>query len=702
MQRTVHVHTVVPAHGIDGPVALQVLPGDDRDARALLVLARHPSHARALVDRLAAGFLAEATSIEAWMSVVRGAVTEVERTQGDEVDLALLVVTPPAAGVLTRGSGVFAVTDEAGELSIDPRSDGVPADTSIPGRHTPVIWETAPGEVLGLGLQDGLGSWPPALVACLPELFDRTPRPSAARRAAAALAADDGVLLLARIHDLRPRPASVPVRRGGRTRATVAGVALAGLVAFTLLLRGLVGGDDTRDLAGGTGVHSDGSPAGVVAPADMPTDRAGTDPVAAAEDAARDPSTAGRPGTATPDAPKTDPTTPPTPGGDPRGAPGEPVLTERDHPDAADDPRAPSAPGSGPPRTRAAATDAGRAAATASGMPADPGPRRIAAGPPPTPVHGWRSSLPAPPSGPSVTMGDLLVIPLQDARLAVLDPVSGGLVAIHDVDGAPGATLRAAGSTLLVPGTDGRLRAIEPATGAVRWTHDLGGAVDAITHAGSRVWAAREGLLRCLDLESGDRRWERRVASGPVTGIDVASGIGAVATADGTLIAFTPASGKERWRVELPDRPIGRPRVTRTGVFQATAAGVACYRLYRGHLRWQTEVPAMTGARLHAGGLYFGTLDGNVVALDPETGETRWKQPAGDRPLAGLMADGLHLVTVSTDGALRRLDCDDGQPVDRRRLRAEPLSPPVVTGGRLIAVTAGGSVEALAWRVRPS
>jgi outer membrane protein assembly factor BamB len=187
-----------------------------------------------------------------------------------------------------------------------------------------------------------------------------------------------------------------------------------------------------------------------------------------------------------------------------------------------------------------------------------------------------------------------------------------------------------------------------------------------------------------------------------VTGIDVASGIGALVTTGGALIAFNPATGHERWRVDLADPPVGDPQVTRTGVFLATATSAACYRLYRGHIRWQTALRPATGVALHAGALFVGVDDGHVIALDPETGQKRWTRPAGTRPLAGLLADGLHLVTVSTDGAMERLECDDGQPVDRRRLRGGPLSPPVVTGGRLIAVTAGGTVEALPWRVPSS
>jgi outer membrane protein assembly factor BamB len=118
---------------------------------------------------------------------------------------------------------------------------------------------------------------------------------------------------------------------------------------------------------------------------------------------------------------------------------------------------------------------------------------------------------------------------------------------------------------------------------------------------------------------------------------------------------------------------------------------------------WSTRVAAeknsRAGERLAvavAGERAFvaGT-DGEVRALDAQSGAQRWRVQTGQRIAAGPGSDGSRVAVGTLDGDLIVLDAGDGEKLWTHAMLAEVLSPPVVSADAIYAVGIDGRVHAL-------
>jgi outer membrane protein assembly factor BamB len=101
------------------------------------------------------------------------------------------------------------------------------------------------------------------------------------------------------------------------------------------------------------------------------------------------------------------------------------------------------------------------------------------------------------------------------------------------------------------------------------------------------------------------------------------------------------------------------------------------------------------GLTIDAGTLYAAGRDGNVVALDPQNGRTRWRADT-KLPLAAGPGAGHGLVVVGTnDGDVVALDAADGKPRWKIKVSGEVLAAPAITGDRVIVRTVDGRLRAL-------
>jgi outer membrane protein assembly factor BamB len=147
---------------------------------------------------------------------------------------------------------------------------------------------------------------------------------------------------------------------------------------------------------------------------------------------------------------------------------------------------------------------------------------------------------------------------------------------------------------------------------------------------------------------------------------------------DGAVIALDCKTGKERWKVRMPDGVLGK-----VAVFGGTAI-----------------VPVRNG---------------EVLALDlaaTPVPTVRWRQRvSGDKAiLAGAAFTGKHVYAVSQDGYLAVLDAADGKILERHYLNAKDkpgemglsVSSPTVAGGRVYVGSETGGLRCFAGKeVKP-
>ncbi len=174
-----------------------------------------------------------------------------------------------------------------------------------------------------------------------------------------------------------------------------------------------------------------------------------------------------------------------------------------------------------------------------------------------------------------------------------------------------------------------------------QWRVETDGGVDgSATIRNDTVWiGASDGLLRALDLVTGDRDWETQLGAPIVATPALGDGMVYVTTRDGRLHALDADDGTLRWSAsgdaalpmpwghESGDRYTPSPAVSGGLVLWAGADGVVrASDRTTGELRWQTATggPIWSSPAVADGVVYVGSTDGNLYALDLTSGERHW------------------------------------------------------------------------------
>jgi outer membrane protein assembly factor BamB len=208
---------------------------------------------------------------------------------------------------------------------------------------------------------------------------------------------------------------------------------------------------------------------------------------------------------------------------------------------------------------------------------------------------------------------------------------------------------------LAVPPTDDDLPRPVPLLrwqqGKKKWHVDA-----AVAVAGERVLAAsafldkeREGerALFCLDAKTGKQRWKAPLAHNPWGGPSVAEGLVVLGGssvpfdpkllkgAKGSLAALDLATGKQKWRKDLPGGVLGCVALAGgKALATATDGKVRAYNLKTGALAWFYDARAPLFAPVAVAGdtVYAADLKGVVHAVDLKSGSARWRLDLGKDP----------------------------------------------------------------------
>lgn len=92
--------------------------------------------------------------------------------------------------------------------------------------------------------------------------------------------------------------------------------------------------------------------------------------------------------------------------------------------------------------------------------------------------------------------------------------------------------------------------------------------------------------------------------------------------------------------------------------------------------------------------VYAASADGELVALDAETGKLQWERDLEDRIFAGVGGDQNQLYLVTREADLVALSREDGHELWRSALPTEALAAPQSNGALVVAQTTDGRVLA--------
>ncbi|SER14116.1 outer membrane protein assembly factor BamB family protein [Natrinema salaciae] len=174
--------------------------------------------------------------------------------------------------------------------------------------------------------------------------------------------------------------------------------------------------------------------------------------------------------------------------------------------------------------------------------------------------------------------------------------------------------------------------------------------------ADGTVYAVVPGANELVALESdnGRERWrldfDREDDSGVPHRPAVRDGTVFVTGWPNEVAAYDAATGRRRWRRVVDEADVNRPpTATQDGVVVPTRGGVRVLEADDGNRRWKRDLGgnATEGAAAVADGTVFvadNGSDGELHALDLETGETEWSIPYGYEATP-VVADGVVYVT---------------------------------------------------------
>jgi outer membrane protein assembly factor BamB/actin-like ATPase involved in cell morphogenesis len=345
--------------------------------------------------------------------------------------------------------------------------------------------------------------------------------------------------------------------------------------------------------------------------------------------------------------------------------------------------------------TSEATTGAEEAAgATTTTGPAADGPGGGAGAAAPGPEVAWRLPLGRATQGGPAIDGQHVYVVDETARVTAIDVATGRPAWTTSVGTqAIASTPVVAGDVVVATASDpAQVQGLDAATGAVRWTVPDAGGNDPPAVVGDTVVVSDGLTVRGLNAADGSVRWNNDLMDENlflVTGFAAAGELVFAGDMDGKMVAFDAGSGAVRWIQRMEGSPPPAPwNVAVVGETVVAFGDGIMTGMPRatGSPAWHAAIssPAAVGAL----GADIAVSDwvGQLVRLDPATGETRGRVPVQETAVTGmanLPGDPSLLVLVGSDSL--RAVTPEGVTAWRSSLSV--LASKVAAGPGILVVT---------------
>lgn len=247
-----------------------------------------------------------------------------------------------------------------------------------------------------------------------------------------------------------------------------------------------------------------------------------------------------------------------------------------------------------------------------------------------------------------------------------------------------------------------RVNCVDAATGALVWKVPVPyPAFGAPTVAGDRVLIGvgkgdfvhsapdPVGLILCLSLQDGAKRWETKIADTILGAITVQDGRAYACARDGNIYAVDLEKGTILSKFATGSPLVSSPVVTADAIYAGNDGGrLFCFDRKTGAMRFTTPVspgsPIVSSPAVSSGKLFMGTRNKGMLCLaDPPADDAAmnavkpWMGPGGDAGRTGC-ADDRGLPAISGDTS------DLKWP--ERKENGEPVRGPLAVSGRFVVV----------------
>ena len=306
-----------------------------------------------------------------------------------------------------------------------------------------------------------------------------------------------------------------------------------------------------------------------------------------------------------------------------------------------------------------------------------------------------------------------------DGRVAAYDVATGNLIwrtNTHTrIVGGPGT-----GPGLVLVGTrDAEVLALNASTGALIWKTVVTSEVAAAPVADADTVIARsiDGFVFGLRATTGERLWTYGITVPSLTlrGLSdpliTTTGRTIIGMDNGHITALELIDGQPTWD-QVISQPAGRSELDRltdidaklvldprTGyIYTASYGGeLAAVEPVTGEARWRREIKSQSGVAVAGNRLAVAGDDGTIWLLDTDTGAVIWKQEGlkNRRPSPPVIYRG-RVGVGDFEGYLHWLDIRTGNFIARQRIHKDPIRAPfLVDNGVLYGMDVEGHIFAL-------
>lgn len=241
-------------------------------------------------------------------------------------------------------------------------------------------------------------------------------------------------------------------------------------------------------------------------------------------------------------------------------------------------------------------------------------------------------------TAPPGSFGSSVVVGFRDGKIAKLDALTGKKQWTASLDSFSERPFLLSGTTLYVLTAAQVLHAIDFQTGKVHWLFD-GGYPDGLSVAGGAKPIVNDGKILF------------GVATGEIVAVDAETGK--------LAWRYNPAYNDQKFHSVVGELVVRNNRLLMTrydGLVAAVDLSTAAKAT-----AWQETLPGLSTSTFRNGRVYAGSVNGEVVAIDPDNaGRKVWRVVTG-APVVTIVAGETTLYVGGSAGRITALDASSGE-----------------------------------------
>ncbi|PKN78896.1 MAG: hypothetical protein CVU47_11515 [Chloroflexi bacterium HGW-Chloroflexi-9] len=296
-------------------------------------------------------------------------------------------------------------------------------------------------------------------------------------------------------------------------------------------------------------------------------------------------------------------------------------------------------------------------------------------GAPPT---AWRLDLGSPVTAGLTMHGDAVLAGTEAGELLAVDRIDGTVMWRALLQAAPRGEIRVDQDRAYVRTDDGALSARDGRTGEPAWSTGPARVNTApLLVDGLVILTTRDSEVVAFEATTGRERW--RTAMPALVQADLADLDGLIVAGDigGRMITLEPRTGAILEQVSRGGDFVGPILESGGTVFAGPRSGLVALDPV-GRELWSVETGQPTRLpMLHLGGVLLADASPDLLAVDVETGEVRWRYTA-QALVVSFGAGGSFVLAGVHTGEVHGIDLATGERLWRFRTNAPVLATPLV------------------------